>query len=150
MPEDKSKSPDQDLSNLHYCPECRKPLRRINGKMGPFWGCSGFPRCRTLLYDVDGKPSHEPDEHYRCPVCTRPMLKIKRRDETSYWLCSGADRGCDVRLEDVDGRPAQAFRCRGCGHLLRRRHGKHGVFWGCSQYPECTHTYNDRQGVPDF
>lgn len=24
------------------CPECQKPLRRIKGKKGFFWGCTGF------------------------------------------------------------------------------------------------------------
>lgn len=30
--------------------------------------------------------------------------------------------------------------CRECDHLLCIRDGKHGKFWGCTAYPECTHT----------
>lgn len=38
------------------CPQCGKPLRRHQGKSGWFWGCSGYPECKTTLPDVKGKP----------------------------------------------------------------------------------------------
>lgn len=140
---------DSTVSRVHFCPSCRKPLRRIEGKMGPFWGCTGFPQCKTTLYDRDGKPSQDADEHYRCPVCTRPMVKSSKGRGT-YWLCTGYKKGCKVRLKDQDGRPEVAYRCRHCGQLLKRRKGKNGMFWGCSSYPDCTETYNDKHGKPDF
>ena len=31
----------------------------------------------------------------------------------------------------------QAERCPQCGAELQLRHGKKGLFWGCSSYPEC-------------
>ena len=31
---------------------------------------------------------------------------------------------------------------------LRRIQGKNGVFWGCSNYPHCTATYDDENGRP--
>lgn len=38
------------------CPECGKPLRRIKGKRGWFWGCSGFKDgCKLTLEDRQGK-----------------------------------------------------------------------------------------------
>ncbi|MFM1895999.1 MAG: hypothetical protein RLZZ385_1073 [Pseudomonadota bacterium] len=140
---------DKDISRVHFCPACKKPLRHIVGKMGPFWGCTGFPRCRTMLYDRDGKPSTEADEHYRCPVCTRPMVRTSNK-RGDYWYCTGFRKGCKVRLQDDHGRPETAYRCRHCGQLLVRRKGRNGVFWGCSRYPECTATYNDLNGVPDL
>ena len=33
------------------------------------------------------------------------------------------------------------------GHL-RRIHGRNGYFWGCSNYPRCTMTYDDQHGAP--
>lgn len=42
--------------NLHPCPTCGKPLRRRKGKNGFFWGCSGFPACRTTMEDKNGRP----------------------------------------------------------------------------------------------
>lgn len=31
------------------CPKCQKPLLKRSGQYGEFWGCSGFPACRTTL-----------------------------------------------------------------------------------------------------
>jgi DNA topoisomerase-3 len=35
------------------CPVCGKPMLKRNGKYGDFWGCSGFPGCKTIV-KVDG------------------------------------------------------------------------------------------------
>lgn len=133
----------------YHCPQCSKLMRRIAGRKGPFWGCSGFPVCKTTLFDKDGKPSTEPDERYRCPVCTRSMVKSTNA-KGDYWFCTGYNRGCAVTLPDIDGKPAQAWRCRKCGQLLKKRSGKNGVFWGCTHYPDCLQTYRDKEGRPDY
>jgi len=31
---------------IKYCPECGKPMRRIRGKCGDFYGCTGYPTCK--------------------------------------------------------------------------------------------------------
>jgi DNA topoisomerase-3 len=31
------------------CPACGKPMLKRNGKYGDFWGCSGFPGCKTIV-----------------------------------------------------------------------------------------------------
>jgi ssDNA-binding Zn-finger/Zn-ribbon topoisomerase 1 len=134
---------------VHPCPTCKKPLRRKEGKMGPFWGCSGFPDCRTTLNDLAGKPSTEIDEHYRCPICTRRLVKADK-DKGDYWFCSGYSKGCKVTLADHDGIPEAAYRCQKCGHLLVQRKGKNGVFWGCSEYPQCTASHADKDNRPVF
>lgn len=154
MKEDPRNKADLDesyVSRIHFCGECKKPLRRIIGKMGPFWGCTGFPACRFTRHDVDGKPSDEADEHYRCPVCTRRMIRTTdKQGDIVYWYCSGYNKGCDVNLKDENGRPQSAYRCPDCGHLLVSRDGKNGKFWGCSQYPKCNTTCNDKNGKPDL
>lgn len=38
----------------------------------------------------------------------------------------------------------EKFYCPKCQAILVMRHGKHGVFWGCSRYPECKNTLPDR------
>jgi DNA topoisomerase-1 len=41
----------------HSCPECGRPMRRIKGRNGWFWGCSGFREgCRITLPDERGTP----------------------------------------------------------------------------------------------
>lgn len=138
-----------DPGSNHYCPTCKKPLRRIEGKMGPFWGCTGYPECKTTLNDVAGKPSREVDEHYRCPLCTRRLVRAEK-EKGDYWYCSGFARGCKVTLADHDGVPETAYRSRRCAHLLVKRKGKNGDFWGCREYPQCTTTYPDKDNKPDF
>ena len=70
------------------CPECGAPLRKREGKMGPFWGCSEFPKCRATLNDTHGKPSRDVDELYRCPLCTRRLIRAAP-EKGYYWFCSG-------------------------------------------------------------
>jgi ssDNA-binding Zn-finger/Zn-ribbon topoisomerase 1 len=132
---------------IHYCPSCRKPLRPLKGKLGPFWGCTGFPQCKTTLNDLGGKPSTEVDEQYRCPSCTRRLV---RADKGSYWFCSGYNKGCKVILADDNGTPETAHRCPSCNHLLVKRQGKHGLFWGCSDYPRYKTSLSDSANRPDF
>lgn len=133
----------------YYCPDCKKPLRRIEGKMGPFWSCTGFPVCITTRNDLEGRPSNEVDEHYRCPICTRRLVRANK-GKGDYWFCSGYSKGCKVTLADNNGMPETAYRCRSCGHLLVKRNGKNGPFWGCSEYPACTASYRDKNNEPDF
>ena len=33
--------------------------------------------------------------------------------------------------------------CPLCGNVLKKRCGKHGEFWGCMGYPDCTYTKNE-------
>ena len=133
----------------YHCPDCRQAMRRIEGRKGPFWGCTGFPECRTILNDRDGKPSSEIDEHYRCPICTRQLVRADA-GKGDYWFCSGYSKGCKVTLKDAGGVPEIAYRCPACRELLVRRKGKYGLFWGCSAYPNCKTTLKDLEGKPDF
>ena len=31
------------------CPNCGKPMKLRNGKFGEFYGCSGYPKCKTVI-----------------------------------------------------------------------------------------------------
>lgn len=42
----------------HPCPQCQKTLYRRQGKKGHWWGCSGFPECKTTFVDDKGKPKY--------------------------------------------------------------------------------------------
>ena len=153
MPEDKTMTDkgdkrDKEATNrAHHCPTCKKPMRRIDGGMGPFWGCSDFPTCRTTPNEVDGRPSTDINPDYRCPLCTRKLVRADKA-KGEYWFCSGYNKGCKVTLDDHEGRPKQAHRCKKCGQLLVKREGKNGAFWGCSSYPVCTASYSDSEGRP--
>ena len=43
-------------SSVVKCPNCGKPMVRRKSKNGYFWGCSGFPECKTTANDNKGKP----------------------------------------------------------------------------------------------
>lgn len=48
----------------HLCPKCDKPLIRrkgkvIKGKASYFYGCSGYPTCKTTLFEKQGKPNYD-------------------------------------------------------------------------------------------
>ena len=78
--------------------------------MGPFWGCSQFPKCRTTLNDSQGKPSKDIDNLYRCPLCTRRLVRAAP-EKGDYWFCSGYSKGCKATVSDNHGRPEAAFKC---------------------------------------
>jgi len=43
---------------------------------------------------------------------------------------------------------AETHSCPACGQSMRRRKGVHGMFWGCSSYPDCRQTLPDVRGKP--
>jgi DNA topoisomerase-3 len=48
------------VSEKHKCQQCGKGLIRRPAKEAGkfFWGCSGYPQCRTAYPDQEGKPSY--------------------------------------------------------------------------------------------
>lgn len=43
-------------ASAHKCKACGKPLRQRQGAKGKFWGCTGYPDCKTTYPDLKGKP----------------------------------------------------------------------------------------------
>ena len=43
-------------SEQYRCLECNSKLVRRNGKNGWFWGCSAYPKCKTIYQDNNGGP----------------------------------------------------------------------------------------------
>ena len=46
------------------CPDCGKRMRRIKGKNGYFWACTGYPDCKKTFNDKKGKPDKSPARKY--------------------------------------------------------------------------------------
>jgi len=101
----------------HTCPNCDKPMRRRKAKTSNewFWGCSGYPDCKTTLPDNKGRPGKRPKNH------ARPM--------------SGST---SVKVNAAVG--SQCPQC-GAGKLLQRflRTGPNAgkPFIGCTHFPKC-------------
>lgn len=92
------------------CPECSKPMRKIKGNKGFFWGCTGYQEgCKTALPDKNGtpyrtnKPSLKPSEQYKCGSCGEGL--IRRPSKKKYfWGCSKYP-DCSQSYPDAKGRP---------------------------------------------
>ena len=51
---------NQEQAAAQYpCPKCGSNLRKIKGKEGMFWGCSGYPSCRASYPNGKNKPMLE-------------------------------------------------------------------------------------------
>jgi DNA topoisomerase-3 len=51
----------------------------------------------------------------------------------------------------IENRDSNAKKCPRCKRgVLKLRNGKNGAFWGCSRYPECRGTCNDKDGQPSL
>lgn len=82
------------------CPDCGKPLRRLNGKFGFFWGCSSYPECNATFQDDKGKAgarksdtaSRQPippmEDAPVCPACTKTKLSVMKTGRgKDYYRC---------------------------------------------------------------
>ena len=131
-------------STDHPCPACGKGYlqRRAGKKPGTYWwGCNAYPACKHTAPDNDGKPGVWGE---RTPAGS---------GGTKTKAASGRKKGSASGDKAAPGKNSKAldktYPCTACGKgWLQARSGSRGVFWGCSNYPACTHSENDAQGVP--
>lgn len=83
----------EQVATEHVCPNCGKPMMLRQSARGPFLGCSGYPRCKTVL-NTDGSPVSTEEKpkpvvsDQKCPKCGKPM--IERSSAYGKFLgCSG-------------------------------------------------------------
>lgn len=155
------------------CPKCGKALRRVKGKQGVFWSCSGYrdDSCDQVMDDKAGEPVER--QSHPCPDCSAPMYR-RKGEYGFYWGCSAyRETGCKCTLPDERGKPGARkappvlsdFACTadGCGKPLIRRQGVSKArrvkgkklaarpydFYACSGYPKCDASYQtDGEGRP--
>jgi DNA topoisomerase-1 len=147
-----------------------------SGKGYDFWGCTGFPDCSLTYRDDNGAPDlasarkPTPLSEHLCPDCGKPLRHNVREDSPerrgyNFWGCSGFP-DCSLTYRDDNGTPDLASArkstplsehlCPDCGKPLRHnvredspeRRGYN--FWGCSGFPTCRRTFNDKLGTPDL
>jgi len=61
------------------CPKCKKQLRQVIGKFGPFVACSGYPDCKYI---------HQKKASFPCPQCKSDIVERRWRGGT-FWGCKG-------------------------------------------------------------
>lgn len=93
------------------CPDCGKALRRRNGANGFFWGCTGYPECRTSLPDNRGKPGKraEVSSEHRCREagCGKPLVHRVKKGKSGFdfWGCTGFPNCRASYKTGADGKP---------------------------------------------
>ena len=55
------------------CPDCDKSMTRRKGKKGYWWGCTGYPDCKTTAFDEKGKPKFVTQR--KKPQASKPFIK---------------------------------------------------------------------------
>lgn len=92
---------------------------------------------------------------YHCDTCNSG-LRLVHGEHGSFWGCQNKE--CQSRYTLVDGKMVLKKRaeksdhdCVACtdGKLCKHETEK-GVFWGCSNFPNCKQNFGDLEGVPDF
>ncbi len=107
------------------CPKCGKPLVRRRGKYGEFLGCSGYPKCKTIVSlgkqeGAEGAASEKsaPQEIMPCPVegCGGMIVRKKSR-YGDFYACNRYPK-CKHSL---GGMPLDR-KCPECGSMLVEKH----------------------------
>ncbi len=159
MLEDAKSAHIEASKNSILCPKCGKPLKRRKGPKGFFWGCSGYPDCKTTFPDKKGKPDMSakkgsgPRKTAECPKCHKKLTQIpgvKGKYET-FWACEDREN-CSAKFSDYQDKPAIIL-CPECGKgYLKRMESKKTkgkYFWYCDARCGASSVW-DKDGLPDL
>lgn len=99
------------------CPKCQKPLRKINGQKGAFWGCTSYPECKHTQPDDNGKPGMRASDVKGVTARRdRPPSSPPQRTARAGEACPSCGKGLLIAKTLRDsGKP----------------------FIGCNHYPQC-------------
>lgn len=74
------------------CPDCGKPMRRMRSKSRKiYFGCTGYPECKFLSWDV---PTGE-----KCPKCGHYVVSVQSGEKCSNKSC---DYKKDIKKDEKD------------------------------------------------
>jgi len=137
------------------CPDCGKELYLKVGKNGHFLACSGYPECRysrDYLRDEKGRiqtvefPADEVSDKI-CEKCGQPMV-IKQGRYGKFMACSGYPECKNTySVNAVAPGKDTGVACPepNCSGKLIEKQSKRGkIFYGCSQFPECSFAIWDK------
>jgi DNA topoisomerase I len=124
------------------CDNCGRTMVLRNGPWGPFMACPGYnedPPCKTirkLTQKVQSKPPVVLEEP--CPKCGKPLLQ-RDGQYGEFIACSGYPK-CKYVKQDLLEVP-----CPKCGGDVAVRKNRRGdTFYGCTRYPKCDFTSNQK------
>jgi DNA topoisomerase-1 len=132
------------------CPNCGKKMMLRKSKFGEFLGCSGYPKCKTVL-NVDGTPREEQAKaepvvsDQKCPKCGKPLYEREGRFG-KFLGCSGYPK-CKtiVNLPGSEGTAGKTgaapepigIKCPKDGGDIVAKKTRFGAVYLCSNDPTC-------------
>jgi DNA topoisomerase-1 len=127
------------------CPKCGKPMLLRESERGPFLGCSGYPRCKTILNPDGTTPERTGPEltEHACPKCQKPMV-VRQSARGAFLGCSGYPK-CKgtMPLPGAEPQKEAALETTGVacpkdgGDIVAKRSRRGIAFYGCANYPGC-------------
>ncbi len=128
---------------IEPCENCGKAMALKKGRFGSFYGCTGYPECKTIRKIAKSgevktvMPPVEIDE--KCPDCGK-NLAIRQGRFGEFTACSDYPK-CKYIKRDTLG-----IKCPKCGKgdiaVKKSKRGK--AFYGCTNYPKCDEVYWDK------
>ena len=129
---------------------CGKPMLKRDSARGAFFGCSGYPKCRTtypleaVAFAADGQVTiTEPERaaielsDEQCPKCGAPMV-VRSSAHGKFLGCSKYPR-CRT-IKRIAGEEKTGLPCprNGCGgEIILKQSKSRRIFYGCNRYPDC-------------
>ncbi|MEW5734829.1 MAG: type I DNA topoisomerase [Thermodesulfobacteriota bacterium] len=127
--------PPADAPEAEPCDKCGKPMVVRQGKYGPFYACSGYPKCKNTR-SMNGA-SGEQATGVNCPreACQGKIVEKKSKRGKLFYGCSRFP-DCDYATWD---KPVPEP-CPNCGSpfLTEKTSKKEGTFLSCPN-PDCSY-----------
>ncbi|QBM16508.1 DNA topoisomerase 3 [Marinobacter sp. JH2] len=102
------KGEPQGEASIH-CPKCRTPMVQREGKFGPFYACTRYPKCTGTRPMEDSQPQDGTSQKpVPCPHCFSPLVR-RQSKKGWFWGCSNFP-ACRQTVNDDNGKPALVLR----------------------------------------
>ena len=110
------------------CDKCGAKMVVKTGRYGKFLACPNYPKCKNIVNIDSGDKKEEelPITLPPCPLCGKPLKKIKTYRSTFYGCTGYPD--CTFTSSD----PPTDKKCPECGAYLVLQSGKNGRYYKCS------------------
>ncbi|HVP64868.1 MAG TPA: type I DNA topoisomerase [candidate division Zixibacteria bacterium] len=125
----------QETTQEEYCENCGRPMVLKRGRFGQFMACTGYPDCKTTRRLDQAKKAPDVPLDEKCPQCGRQLL-LRHGRYGEFVSCSGYPE-CKWVKQNYIG-----VKCPECktGDIAEKKARKGNIFYGCSNYPDCTFT----------
>ncbi|HEY9583015.1 MAG TPA: type I DNA topoisomerase [Candidatus Paceibacterota bacterium] len=144
-----------DVEDIWKCPTCNGPMVWKLSKNGKFMSCAKFPDCAGARTNSGEEMKGPVETGEKCPLCgDLPVSKtakleggklVERQGRFGTFIACSRYPKCKFIKEDPDAvkRSDTGVSCPVCAKegrvsgTMREKRGRFGLFYGCSNYPEC-------------